>query len=100
MTPKHYLRNLTPTYQTFCTGSNPAAVTKSIGLPAIAQVSRFLQCRFDNFIMTQYSVPSTVPDSYRDGKNLATATLTATNQTAGPLYLSQFAAEREILTHQ
>jgi len=74
MTPKLYLRNLSPTYQTFGTGSNPAAVTKVIGLPAIPQVSRFLQCRFDNFIMTQYSVPTTVT-----GKNLATATQTATN---------------------
>src|SRR5512133_2525429 len=80
MTPKHYLRNLSPTYQTFSTGSNPATVTTVIGLPADPQVSWFLQYRFDNFIMTQYSVPSTVT-----GKNLATATQTAPNYNRRPV---------------
>jgi len=68
------LRTLSPTYQTFYTGSKPATVTKVIGLPADPQVSRFLQCRIDNFIMTQNAVPSTVTS-----KNLATATQTAPN---------------------
>jgi hypothetical protein len=41
--------------------------------------------RLDNFIVTHSLLPSTGPDSYRDGKNHATATQTAPNQIAGPL---------------
>jgi len=48
-----------------------------------------------SFTVTRNSLPSTGPDSYRDGKKRGTATLryrsgqapTATNQTAGPLVL-------------
>jgi len=50
--PKVYVSNLNPTYQTFGTMTTPAAETKSIGLPANAQLSWFLHLHFDNFIVT------------------------------------------------
>jgi len=84
----------------FCgTLTDPATETKSIGLWADARVSWFLQTHLDSFIVTRQSCPL-----YRDWvpsrqitvtrylspltgtcKNHATATLTAPNQTAGPL---------------
>jgi hypothetical protein len=42
-----------PTYQIFGTMTNPAAVTKSIGLPADAPLSWFLQSHLDYFIVSQ-----------------------------------------------
>ena len=41
-----------PTYQTFGTLTTPAAVTKSIGLLADAQLSWFLHRHQDSFIVT------------------------------------------------
>ena len=40
--PKVYKSEFKPTYKIFDTVTIPATVTKSIGLPADAQVSRFL----------------------------------------------------------
>jgi hypothetical protein len=39
--PKVYESNFKPTYQTFGTLTTPATVTKSIGLPADAQLAAF-----------------------------------------------------------
>jgi len=74
--------------------TDPGADTKSIGLWADAHISWFLQTHLDSFIVTRQLSPiyrdllttrqitvtrnchsSTGPDSYRDGKNQATATL-------------------------
>jgi hypothetical protein len=76
----------------------PAAETKSIGLAAYAQVSWFLLSHLDSFIMTRQLssiyrdlVPSrqiiltkNLSPLTRTGKKRGTATLTPTNQTAGP----------------
>jgi hypothetical protein len=50
--PKSLCEKIHPTYQTFGTVTNPAAETKSIGLPAFVQLSWFLQSHLDNFLMT------------------------------------------------
>jgi hypothetical protein len=56
--------------------TNPAAETKSIGLPADAQLSWFLHRHIDSFIVTDNSVPSTGIQSsgqlYRDTEILPT----------------------------
>ena len=49
---KVYASKFKSTYQTLCTVTIPAAETKSIGLPADAQLSWFLHRHLDNFIMT------------------------------------------------
>jgi len=41
--PKHYASSLCSTYQNFVTTTAPAIETNSMGLPADAPVSRFLQ---------------------------------------------------------
>jgi hypothetical protein len=75
--------------------TNPAAETKSIGLPADAQLSWFLQRHLDSFIVTgqlaafyfivtQNSRPSTGILQ----KHMPTPTQTATPHTTGPLCLS------------
>ena len=79
---KSLCEKIHPTYQNFYTGNNPAAGTKSIGLPADAQAARVLQPNLDNFIMTgQLCV------FYRDLQKACTATQTATNHTGWPLWL-------------
>jgi hypothetical protein len=50
----------TPTYYTFCTGSNPAAVTKSMGLSADALLSWFLHRHLPA------SAPGAILAVYRD----------------------------------
>ena len=50
--PKVYESYFQPTYYTSCTVTNPAAVTKSIGLLANAPLSWFLHRHQDNFIVT------------------------------------------------
>jgi hypothetical protein len=50
--PKVYASIFKPIYQTFGTMTTPAAETKSIGLPADAQLSWFLHRHLDNFIKT------------------------------------------------
>ena len=42
---KVYASKLNPTYQTFCTMTNPTAETKSIGLSADAQLAAFFALR-------------------------------------------------------
>ena len=64
--------------------TNPAAVTKSIGLPADALLSWFLHHHLDNFIVTRKSCPLTGTLQ----KHMPTPTQTATPHTTGPLYLS------------
>jgi hypothetical protein len=83
--------------------TNPAAETKSIGLPAIALLSWFLQCRLDSFIVTGQLLPiyrdysiKTVPSGRENSrpsigtlqKLMPTPTQTATPHTTEPLYLS------------
>jgi hypothetical protein len=51
---------LSPTYYTFCTGSNPASVTKSMGLSAIALLSWFLHRHLPIF------APGAIRAVYRD----------------------------------
>jgi hypothetical protein len=80
----------------------PAAETKSIGLLADPLLSWFLHRHQDNFIMTgqlfavyRDSAVKTVPSGRENSrpstgtlqKHMPTLTLTATNQTAGPLYV-------------
>jgi len=64
----------------FCySRTDPAAETESIGLPADAQLYLFLHRHLDNFIVTRK-----LSSIYRDcAKTNPTATLTATNHTAG-----------------
>jgi hypothetical protein len=50
--PKVFAGKFKATYSTFCTVSNPAAETKSMGLPSDALLSWFLHRRLYNFIMT------------------------------------------------
>ena len=50
--PKVYASEFKTTYQTFGTVTTPAAETKSIGLPADAQLSWFLHRHLDSFIVT------------------------------------------------
>ena len=49
---KTYASEFKATYQTFGTVTTPAAETKSIGLPANAQLSWFLHHHLDNYILT------------------------------------------------
>ena len=49
---KSLCEKIHPTYQTFGTMTNPAAGTKSIGLPADALLSWFLHRHLDSFIVT------------------------------------------------
>ena len=55
--PKVYESMFKLTYQTFGTMTNPAAETKSIGLPAYAQLSWFLQRHLDSFTVTGQLLP-------------------------------------------
>jgi len=50
--PKVYAIKFNPTYQTFGTVTIPAAETKSIGLPADAQLSWFLHRHLDSLTVT------------------------------------------------
>jgi hypothetical protein len=50
--PKVYASTFKAIYQTSGTMTTPAAETKSIGLPANAQLSWFLHRHLDNFILT------------------------------------------------
>jgi hypothetical protein len=50
--PKVYVSKFNPTYQIFGTATTPAAETKSVGLPAKAQLSWFLDHHLNSFIMT------------------------------------------------
>ena len=61
--------------------TNPATVTRSIGLLANAPLSWFLHRHLDNFIVTRKSCPliGTVQ------KRMPTPTQTATPHTTGPL---------------
>jgi hypothetical protein len=52
ISPKVYGSIFNPTNQSFNTMINPATETKSIGLPAFAQLSWFLHRHLDYFIMT------------------------------------------------
>jgi len=52
MDERAYASEFKATYQTFGTVTTPAAETKSIGLPADAQLSWFLHRHLDNFIVT------------------------------------------------
>jgi hypothetical protein len=57
ISPKVYERNLIITFQNFGTVTNPATVTKSIGLLANALLSWFLQRHLDSFTMTGQILP-------------------------------------------
>jgi len=61
--------------------TNPATQTKSMGLLASARGVMVFAEPLINYILTFNFCPST-----GTGKNHATATQTATNQTAGPLW--------------
>ena len=50
--PKVYTSKFKATYQLFGTATTPAAETKSIGLPADAQLSWFLHRHLDYSILT------------------------------------------------
>jgi hypothetical protein len=78
--PQSLCEKIHPTYQTFGTVTNPAAVTMSMGLPAIAQLSWFLHRHLDNFIVTWKSCPLTGTLQ----KHMPTLTQTATPHTTGP----------------
>jgi len=100
ISPKVYARKFNSTYQILCIMTYPATETKSIGLPAGAQLSWFLHRHLDNFIMTRQNLPV-----YRDSaiwtvtsgrenarpstgtlqKRMPTLTQTATPHTTGPL---------------
>jgi hypothetical protein len=102
ISPKVYERNLIITFQNFGTVTNPATVTKSIGLLANALLSWFLHRRLDSFIVT-----GQIRFHYRDSaiwttssrhenprpstgtlqKHMPTLTQTATSHTTGPLYV-------------
>jgi len=96
--------NLNPFIKFCATRTVPSTGTKSIGLRAdahgvmvFASPSRLFHRAPGLTILTrtwyhgtissctQTFQPSVSPDSYRDCKNHATATQTATHQTAGPL---------------
>ena len=49
---EHNANNFSNAYQIFGTMTTPATETKSIGLPADAQLSWFLQSHLDSFIVT------------------------------------------------
>jgi hypothetical protein len=88
-----------PTYHILGTLTNPAAVTKSMGLPSDALLSWFLHrhlpvfipgvflgrlsghCHLDHFIVTSNSSPSIGTMQ----KHMPTLTQTAPNPTTGPL---------------
>jgi hypothetical protein len=84
------------------TETNPATEIKSIGLPAFAQLSWFLQSHLDSYIMTGQILPiyrdtgvKTVPSGRENPrpsigtlqKHMPTLTETATSHTTGPLYV-------------
>jgi len=52
ISPKVSASKFKPTYQTFGTMTTPAAVTKSIGLPADAQAVKFFAASLSKFILT------------------------------------------------
>jgi hypothetical protein len=52
ISPKVYAIKIISTYQNFGTVTNPAIVTRSMGLLADALLSWFLQSHLDNFILT------------------------------------------------
>jgi len=56
-TPKVYAINHLITYKTLCTMTTPAAVTKSIGLLAFAQLSWFLPHHLDSFTVIGQILP-------------------------------------------
>ena len=103
VSPKVYESEFKATYYTFCTVSNPAAVTKSMGLPADALLSWFLHrhlpvfvpgvflgrlsghSHLDHFIMTANSSPLIGTMQ----KHMPTLTRTAPNPTTGPLYVTR-----------
>ena len=56
--PQQSMREtLNPLIKLFGTGTNPATVTKSVGLLAFALLSWFLQRQLDNYIMTGQILP-------------------------------------------
>jgi hypothetical protein len=88
----------------FVNWTNPATETKSMWVGGRRSGALFFARHRDYFIVTlnftavyldllpsrrftvtRSPLPSTGPDSYRDGKKQVTATQTAPNQTAGPL---------------
>ena len=92
--------SLNPLIKLFCTMTDPAAETKSIGLLADALLSWFLHRHLDNFIMTGQILPiyrdytvKTVPSGRKSSrpsigtlqKRMPTPTQTATTHTTGPL---------------
>jgi len=104
------------TYQNYCTVTNPAAKTKSIGLLANAPLSWFLLpiaigSHLDNFIMTGQILPiypdsavKTVPSGRENSrpstgtvqKHMPTPTQTATPYTTGPLAFMRQLSRPEI----
>jgi len=78
--------NSVPLIKFFGTMTAPATVTKSIGLPADAHVSWFLQRHLDSFIMTGQFLPiyrdyaKTTPPRLRRQLNYTTGPLCATNR--------------------
>ena len=74
------MRILSASYLTFCTGSNPAANSTSIGLPGLFSTCRFVFAgNLDNFTMTRQ--PSYLyPDCCKNRSSKR-----ATYYTAGPL---------------
>jgi hypothetical protein len=55
--PKVYASKFNATYQTFGTVTNPAAGTKSIGLPANAQLSAFFALPLIKYTLTRNLLP-------------------------------------------
>jgi hypothetical protein len=55
-----YSRNIMTTYQTFGTETNPATLTKSMGLPSDALAVKFFAAQFTRYTLTDNFVPSTV----------------------------------------
>ncbi len=104
--PKVYESEFKATYSTFGTLSNPAAVTRSMGLPSDAPVVMVFASpsasfytgsnprrlsglsHLDHFILTANSSPLIGTMQ----KHMPTPTQTATNQTAGPLAFMQRSA--------
>jgi hypothetical protein len=57
--PKSMVLNIFQLIKSCCIWTDPATETESIGLPAYAQLSAFLQSHQDSFILTRDSQPST-----------------------------------------
>jgi hypothetical protein len=97
--PKSMRVNINPLIKSCGTRTVPVAETKSIGLPADALVSWFLQCHLDSFAVTGQLLPTyrdsavkTVPSGRENlrpsiwtlQKHMPTPTQTPTPYTTGP----------------